>query len=101
MEAPKPVKKLGDSWKAPAGKSKARERSKFKMPEMITHNTVAITPTHKKPESLLMIVILLYKRNTAIKQVAIATNVPAVNKNPVDREPRNGMFNFASCETKV
>src|SRR5438034_5759998 len=78
IAAPRPLKKSDDSANAPWGKSNARALLKCVTPETMTQTTANITPSHKYSVMRLMIVTLRYRRNTAIRQVPIATNVAGV-----------------------
>src|SRR2546426_12801473 len=84
IAAPRPLKKSDDSANAPWGKSNASELLKCVTPETMTQTTANITPSHKYSVMRLMIVTLRYRRNTAIRQVPIATNVAGdtVNLSP-------------------
>src|SRR6266849_5831338 len=75
IAAPSPFRKSDESAKAPGGKSNARALLKCVTPETITQPIVSMTPTHKYSEMRPMIATFRYKRNTATRQVPIATKV--------------------------
>ena len=92
-----PRKNGRERWRVPGGKSKARARLKWARPDKMIHAMVPTTTSHISFESAPILVIRRYRRKIAIRQPAIATNVPAETSQFSSSVPRTDKPRLSLC----